>query len=148
MPENLYPKLPSVPLMSQEGFNVEMIKKCYKDIMDLRKKYYEKERKYKNAYNKLLHASTGESSVGVISGLSITGTAFTVVGTAFTVVQLLSLGVIRTVSTCRDMEISSWSGISVLFYDKHKLTFCNIIKQTILPNSDPTRRCLSGRSPM
>ena len=138
MPENLYPKWPSALLMSQEGFNVETIRKCYKDIMDLRNKYYEKERKYKNAYNKLLHASTGESSVGVISGLSIIGTVFTVVGTAFTVVQLLSLGVISTVSTCRDMEISSWSGISVLFYDKHTLTFCHTIKQAILPNSDLT----------
>ena len=42
---------------------------------------------------------------------------------------------------------SSWSGISVLFYDKLTLYLCHLIKQTILPNSDPTRRGLSGRSP-
>ena len=42
---------------------------------------------------------------------------------------------------------SSWSGISVSFYDKLTLPFCHLIKQTILPNSDPTRRGLSGWSP-
>ena len=58
MPENLYPKLPSVPSISQESFNVVTIRKYYQDITYLRNKY-EKERKYKNSYNKLLHASTG-----------------------------------------------------------------------------------------
>ena len=91
MPENLYPKLPSAPLISQESFNVEMIRKYYEDITDLKNKYHEKQRKYKNAYNKLLHASTGASSVGVISGVSTIGTAFTVVGLPVSV----SLGVIR-----------------------------------------------------
>ena len=67
--------------MSQEGFNVETIRKYYQDIIsDLENKYHEKQRKYKNAYNKLLHASTGASSFGVISGVSTTGTEFTVVG--------------------------------------------------------------------
>ena len=33
----------------------------------LRNKYHEKQRKYENIYNKLLHASTSSSSVGVIS---------------------------------------------------------------------------------
>ena len=42
---------------------------------------------------------------------------------------------------------SSWSGISVLLDEKLTLPFWHIIKQTILPNSDPTRRGLSGRSP-
>ena len=42
MPENLYPKLPSAPLISQESFNVEMIRKCYQDITDLKNKYNEK----------------------------------------------------------------------------------------------------------
>ena len=42
---------------------------------------------------------------------------------------------------------SSWSGISVLLDDKSTLPFCHIIKQTILPNSEPRRRGLSGRVP-
>ena len=80
MPEDLYPKLPSAPLMSQESFNVKTIRKYYQDITDLKNKYHEKQLKYKNAYNKLLHASTGASSVGIISGISTIGTTFTVVG--------------------------------------------------------------------
>ena len=63
--------------ISQESFNVEMIRKCYQDITNLKNKYHEKQRKYKNAYNKLSHASTGASSVGVISGVSTIGTAST-----------------------------------------------------------------------
>ena len=59
-------------------------------------KYNEKQQKYKNAYNKLQHASTGTSSVGVIIGVSTIGTAFTVVGLPISV----SLGVVSTVSTC------------------------------------------------
>ena len=46
MPENLYPKLPSAPLMSQESFNVEMVRKYYQDITDLKNKYNENQRKY------------------------------------------------------------------------------------------------------
>ena len=79
MPENLYPKLPSAPSMGQESFDIEMIRKYYQDITVLKNKYQEKQRKYKNAYNKLLNASTGASPVGVISGVSTVGTAFTVV---------------------------------------------------------------------
>ena len=96
MPENLYPRLPSAPLMSQESFNIETIRKYHTDIMDLKNKYHEKQRKYKNAYNKLLDASTGASSAGVISGISTIGTAFTVVGIPISA----SLGVVSTVSTC------------------------------------------------
>ena len=96
MPDNLYPKLPSAPSMSQESFNIEMVRKYYQDITDLNNKYNEKQRKYKNTYNKLLHASTGASSVGVISGVSTIGTAFTVVGLPIRV----SLDVVSTVSTC------------------------------------------------
>ena len=77
MPENLYPNMPSAASMSQESFNIEMVRKYYQDITDLKNKYNEKQRKYKNAYNKLLHVSTGTSSVGVISGVSTIGTAFT-----------------------------------------------------------------------
>ena len=80
MPENLYPKLPSAPSISQESFNVETIRKYYQDITDLKNKYDGKQRKHKNAYNKLLNKSTAARSVGVVSGVSTTGTAFTVVG--------------------------------------------------------------------
>ena len=96
MPENLYPKLASVPSMSQESFNIEMVRKYYQNIANRKEKYNEKQRKYNNAYNKLLHASTGASSVGVASGVSTTGTAFTIVGLPISV----SLGVVSTVSTC------------------------------------------------
>ena len=51
MPENLYPNLPTAPPMSQESFNIEMVRKYYQDIANLKEKYTEKQRKYKNAYN-------------------------------------------------------------------------------------------------
>ena len=43
MPENLYPHLPTAPSMSQESFNIEMVRKYYqktfriirKDIMEV-----------------------------------------------------------------------------------------------------------------
>ena len=95
MPENLYPQLPTAPLISQESFNIEMVRKYYRDIANLKEKYTEKQRKYKNAYNRLLYASTGASTVGVISGVSTIGTAFTVVGLPIST----SLGVVSTVST-------------------------------------------------
>ena len=69
MPENLYPKLPTVPSMSQESFNIEMVRKYYQDIANLKEKYNEKQRKYKNAYNRLLNASTAVSSVAVVSSV-------------------------------------------------------------------------------
>ena len=96
VPENLYPKLPSAPSMSQESFNVEMVGKYYQDIANLKEKYDEKQRKYKNAYNRLLNASTAVSSVAVVSGVSTTGTAFTIVGLPISA----SLGIVSTVSTC------------------------------------------------
>ena len=80
MPENLYPQLPSVPSMSQESFNIEMVRKYYQDITDLKNKYNEKQRKYKNAYNRLLHACTGATSVALVSGVSTIGISVTVVG--------------------------------------------------------------------
>ena len=82
--------------MSQESFIVEMVRKYYQDIANLKERYNEKQRKYRNAYNKLLHASTGASSVGVISGVLTIGTAFTIVGLPIST----SLGVVSTVSTC------------------------------------------------
>ena len=92
MPENLYPNLPSAPLMSQESFNIDTIRKYHQDILHLKNKYNEKQQKYKK------HASTGASSVGVISRISTTGMTFTVVGIPISA----SLGVVSTVSTCVD----------------------------------------------
>ena len=73
-----------------------MVRKYYRDIANLKEKYTEKQQKYKNAYNRLPHASTGGSTVGVVSGVSTIGTAFTVVGLPISA----SLGVVNTVSTC------------------------------------------------
>ena len=55
MPENLYSQLPTVPSLNQESFNIEVVRKYYQDIANLKKKYNEKQWKYRNAYNKLLH---------------------------------------------------------------------------------------------
>ena len=96
MPENLYPNLPSAPSMSQERFNIDTIRKYHQDITDLRNKYNEKQQKYKNAYNKLPHASTDPGSFGVISGISTYWNNFTVVGIPISA----SLGVVSTVSAC------------------------------------------------
>ena len=96
MPENIYPQLLTAPLISQESFNIETVRKYYQDISNVKEKYTEKQRKYKNAYNRLLHASTGASTVGIVSGVSTIGTAFTVVGLPISA----SLGVVCTVSTC------------------------------------------------
>ena len=96
MHENLYPQLPSAPSISQESFNIEMVRNYYQDIANLKEKYAEKQRKYKNAYNRLLHASTGASSVALVSGVSTIGTAFTIVGLPIST----SLGVVSSISTC------------------------------------------------
>ena len=95
MPENLYPQLPSVPPISQESFNIEMVRKYYQDIANLKEKYTEKQWKYKNAYNRLLHASTGASSVALASGVSTIRTSVTVVGLPVSA----SLAIVSTVST-------------------------------------------------
>ena len=96
MPENLYPQLPTAPLISQESFNIEMVRKYYQDIASIKEKYTEKQRKYKNAYNRLLHASTGRSSVALVSDVSTIGTSVTIVGFLISA----SLAIVSTVSTC------------------------------------------------
>ena len=96
MPENLYPQLSNEPSISRESFNIEIVRKYYQDIANLKEKYNEKQRKYNNAYNKLLKTSTTASSIGVISGVSTIGTAFTIVGIPINA----SLGVVSTVSIC------------------------------------------------
>ena len=96
LPENLYPQLPTAPSMSQESFNIEMVRKYYQDIANLKEKYNERQRKYKNAYNKLLHASTGASSVALVSCVSTIGTSVSVVGLPISA----SLAIVSTVSTC------------------------------------------------
>ena len=96
MPENLYPQLPSAPSMSQESFNLEMVRKYYQDIANFKEKYNGKQWKYGNTYNKLLHVSTGASAVCVVSGVSTIGTVFTVVRLPISA----SLGIVSTVSAC------------------------------------------------
>ena len=96
MPENLYPQLPTAPSMSQESFNIEMVRKYYQDIVNLKEKYNEKQQKYKNVYNRLLNASTGASSVALVSGVSTIGTSVTAVGLPISA----SLAIVSTVSTC------------------------------------------------
>ena len=96
MPENLYPQLPTAQPMSQESFNIEMVKRYYQDIANLKEKYTEKQRKYNNAYNRLLHASTGASSVTLVSGASTVVTSVTIVGIPISA----SLAIASTVSIC------------------------------------------------
>ena len=72
-----------------------MVRKYYQDIANLKEKYTEKQWKYKNACNRLLHASTGASSVALASGISTIGTLVTVVGLPISA----TLGVVSTVST-------------------------------------------------
>ena len=96
MPENLYPQLLTVPLISQESFNIEMVSKYWQDIANFKEQYTGKQRKYKNAYNRLLHASTGASSVALVSGVSSIGTLVTIVGFPISA----SLAIVSTVSTC------------------------------------------------
>ena len=96
MPENLYPQLPTVPPMNRESFNIEMVRKYYQDIANLKEQYTGKQRKYKNTYNRLLHASTGASSVALVSGVSTIGTSVTIVGFPISA----SLAIVSTVSTC------------------------------------------------
>ena len=90
------PKLPSAPMMSQESFNIETIRKYYQDITDLKNKYHEKQQKYKRVYNKLLYVSSGASSIAMLSGITAVPTALTVVGIPVSV----SLGAVSTASTC------------------------------------------------
>ena len=94
MPENLYPQLPTAPPI--ESFNIDMVRKYYQDIANLKEKYNGKQRKYKNTYNRLLHASTGASSVALASGISTIGTSVTIVGIPISA----SLAIVSTVSTC------------------------------------------------
>ena len=73
-----------------------MVRKYYQDIANLKEKYTEKQQKYNTAYNRLLHASTGASSVALASGVSTIGTSVTVVGLPISA----SLAIVSTVSTC------------------------------------------------
>ena len=96
MLENIYPQLLNTPSISQENFNIETVRKYYQDIVNLEEKYTEKQQKCKNAYNRLPHASTGVSSVALISGVSTIGMSVTIVGLPISA----SLAIVRTVSTC------------------------------------------------
>ena len=96
MPGNLYPQLPTAPSINHESFSIEMVRKYYQDIANLKEKYTEKQRRYKNANNRLLHVSTGASSVALVSGVSAIGTSVTVLGLPISA----SLAIVSTVSTC------------------------------------------------
>ena len=96
IPENLYPQLPTVPPISQESFNIEMVRKYYQDIENLKEQYTGKQWKYKNAYNRLLHVSTGASSAALAGSVSNIGTSDTVVKFPTSA----SLAIVSTVSTC------------------------------------------------
>ena len=82
--------------MSQESFNIEMVRKYHEDIANLKEKYTEKQQKYKKSYNRLIHTSTGASSVALASGISTIGTSVTIVGIPISA----SLAIVSTVSTC------------------------------------------------
>ena len=62
----------------------------------LKKSILRKQQKYKNAYNRLLHASTGASSVALASGVSTIRTSVTISGLPISA----SLAIVSTVSTC------------------------------------------------
>ena len=96
MTENIYPQLPTAPPINQESFNIEMVNKYHEDIVKIKEKYTEKQQKYKNAYNRLIHASTGASSIAMLSGVSTIGTSVTIVGIPISA----SLAIVSTVSTC------------------------------------------------
>ena len=96
MPENLYPTLQTAPPISKESLNIDMVRKYYQDIVNLKEKYNEKQWKYKNAYNRLIHASTDASSVALASGVSTIGMSVTVVGIPISA----SLAIVSAVSTC------------------------------------------------
>ena len=102
-------------MCTTESFSTETIRKYHQDILDLKNKYREKQQKYKKACNKLLYASTGARSVGVISGISTIGTTFTVVG--------IPISPVGTVLTCV-------GGILLLTSKKYKrklLKCCELI---------------------
>ena len=90
------PSIADCAIDESRKFNIEIVRKYYQDIANLKQKYTEKQRKYKNAYNKLLHASTGASSVALVSDVSTIGTAFTFVDLPIST----SSGIVSTVSTC------------------------------------------------
>ena len=73
-----------------------MVRKYYQDIANIKEKYAEKQRRYRNAYNRLLHASTGASSAALVIGVSTIGTSVTIVGFPISA----SLAIVSTVSTC------------------------------------------------
>ena len=92
-----------------------MVRKYYQDIANLKEKYTEKQRKYKNACNRFLHASTGASSIALASCVSTIGTSVTIVGFP----KSASLAIVRTVSTC----VSAWLLLTSKNYKK-KLLKC------------------------
>ena len=69
MLENLYPQLPTVPPISQESFNIEMVRKYYQDIANLKEQYTGKQWKYKNTYNRY-NTCIHSASLAIVSTVS------------------------------------------------------------------------------
>ena len=134
MPENLYPQLLAAPPMNQESFNIEMVRKYYQDIANIKEKYAEKQQRYKNAYNRLLHASTGASSVALVSGVSTIRTLVTIVGFPISA----SLAIVSTVSTC----VGACLLLTSKKYKKKLLKCYELLDKITLQNfNNPKYRC-------
>ena len=67
-----------------------------KTLRTLKRNILKSNGKKKNAYNRLLHASTCASTVALASGVSTIGTSVTIVGIPISA----SLAIVSTVSTC------------------------------------------------
>ena len=55
MPENLYPQVPTAPSMSQESFNIEMVRKYYQDIANLKENILKSNRSIEILTNYYMH---------------------------------------------------------------------------------------------
>ena len=96
MPENLYPQLLTAPPISQGSFNIEMVRKYYQDIANIKENMLKSNGDIKMLTVDYKNASTGASSVALVSGVSTIGTSVTIVGFPISV----SLAIVSTVSTC------------------------------------------------
>ena len=68
MPENLYPKILSAPLMSQESFNMKQLGNIIQTLRILRTSIMKANGKYKNAYTVV--GIPISASLGVVSTVS------------------------------------------------------------------------------
>ena len=96
MPENLYPQLPSAPSMSQESSTLRWSGSTIKTLRILKKNIMKSNGNIRMLTTNYYMHLQALVSLGVVSGVSTIGTAFTIVGLPVS----LSLGVLSTVSTC------------------------------------------------